>query len=81
MSDLDHEEPTVSNWLQPARQASVTWAETATAEFPYAARVDGRHWRIRLGDFPAEPLYALFIDGIEIGSFDDWPDTWNRPRP
>jgi hypothetical protein len=39
----------------------------------------GLEWRIRLGDFPAEPLYTLAIDGTPIESFDTWPAAWTRP--
>jgi len=34
---------------------------------------------VRLNDFPETELYALIADGEEITSFDDWPDSWNRP--
>jgi hypothetical protein len=41
--------------------------------------VDEQTWLIRLGDFPAEPLYTLLVDGAEIESFDAWPAAWTRP--
>lgn len=57
----------------------VVWRRAETAEFPYAAEVAGRSWAIRVNDFPAEPMYSLYIDGAEIGDFDDWPGCWQRP--
>jgi hypothetical protein len=57
----------------------LAWRRTGQAEFPYAATVAGREWRLRLNDFPAEALYTLLIDGREAGDFDDWPAGWHRP--
>jgi hypothetical protein len=54
---------------------------TDDVEHPWAASVDGRTWVLRLGDFPAEPVYALLIDGAEVASFDTWPEAWERPEP
>ena len=71
--------PPEPNRLRSALQAIVSWTETDDVFRPYEARVDGRHWVLELGDFPAEPLYTLHIDGEEIGSFDNWPETWTRP--
>jgi hypothetical protein len=65
--------------LRPALRTSVGWTQTADVNHPYEARVDGHDWLIRLGDFPAEPLYTLLVDGAEIGSFDTWPESWTRP--
>ena len=46
------------------------------------AVVEGQRWLLQLGNFPAEPLYTLVVDGVEIMSFDDWPVLWTRPsRP
>lgn len=56
------------------------WRRAAgSAEFPYEAMVDGLLWRIRVNDFPAEPLYTLLIADEEIGDLDDWPPSWRRP--
>jgi len=54
----------------------VAWTRTIDVDQPYSALVDGRAWTLRLGDFPAEPLYTLLVDGEVIGSFDTWPPSW-----
>ena len=59
---------------------TVVWTDTGDPEWPYAAVVAGQDWVIRLGDFPAEPLYTLLVDGAEVESFDTWPDAWTRPE-
>ena len=58
----------------------VTWIATGDAERPYAARVAGLEWLIHLGDFPAEPLYTLLVNGADVESFDTWPEAWTRPE-
>ncbi len=40
----------------------------------------GQTWQITLGDFPAQALYTLWIDGQRIAGFDDWPLLWARPE-
>jgi hypothetical protein len=67
--------------LRPLTTA-VVWSRTEHVETPFVAVVEGRRWLLQLGDFPAEPLYTLVVDGVEIVSFDDWPVLWTRPsRP
>lgn len=35
-----------------------------------------KEWKIRLNNFPEEPLYTLVVDGLEIIHFNEWPPTW-----
>ncbi len=57
----------------------IFWQETEDVDFPYQATVDGTSWRLRINDFPDEPLFTLFIDEKEWGNFDDLPPTWDVP--
>jgi hypothetical protein len=59
--------------------APVRWRATWSSRVPFQAEVDGAVWVLRLGDFPNEPMYALFVDGEPAGELDDWPDAWRRP--
>ena len=59
---------------------NVSWEETGDPVYPYAARVGGEEWKIRMNDFPDEHLYTLLKDGIEAESFDDWPVQWDRTQ-
>ena len=65
--------------LDDALDTPVSWGPTGRAEFPYETLVDGRHWLVRVNDFPADALYTLIVDGREAGDFDDWPGSWERP--
>lgn len=46
---------------------------------PYQARVGEAVWALRLNDFPAEPMFTLFIDGRAVGALDDFPGPWTKP--
>ncbi len=56
----------------------VTWSRAENTDFPYQARIGASLWRLRLNDFPLEPLFTLFIDDKEIAHLDDWPTHWTR---
>ena len=71
MSDADR--------LHRVLQTVVAWTKTSDLDHPYETQVDGHRWLVRLGHFPAEPLYTLLVDGEAISSFDTWPETWTRP--
>jgi len=58
---------------------AVAWAPTDDVYFPWSAQVDGAPWRVRINDFPDEPMYSLEIDGDIVGDFNDWPVQWTRP--
>ena len=79
MSSRDPSRRPDTDRLRLALQTAVAWTKTADLDHPYEAQFDGRHWLVRLGDFPAESLYTLLVDGETIGSFDTWPEAWTRP--
>lgn len=62
-------------------QTKITWQATGDAIFPLQATILGKELRLRINDFPAEPLYTLFVDGAELESLEDWPRLWERPAP
>jgi hypothetical protein len=65
--------------LEECLKTSVTWFK---AEGPsttlWRAETAGETWTVRVNDFPEECLYTLFINGLEAGSFDEWPRPWVR---
>jgi hypothetical protein len=44
----------------------------------YVARVQGARWKLKMNDFPDEPLWSLFIDGRRMADFSDWPPEWTK---
>ena len=71
---MSNEQPTANQVFS----TSVHWQETDDVDFPYLATVGNSQWRLRLNDFPEEPLFTLFIEDGEWGHFDDWPPAWVR---
>ena len=81
----DHQGPLVTDAgakaalsMEECLRVEAHWVETADAERPWRADVGDKHWELHLNDFPAEPMYTLFIDGKRVGDFDDWPLSWSR---
>jgi len=61
-------------------QREIAWRRGADpAGDAYEADVDGARLTLRVGDFPAEPLYSVFVDGHLAGTLDSWPTAWRRP--
>ena len=59
----------------------VRWVRTVDGEWPYWAE-SGRHvLRVRVNDFPAEPLYSLFVDDEPVEDLEDWPEVWVEAVP
>lgn len=65
--------------LDECLRTSVEWVASTDAEYPYQSRVGAVRWSVRVNDFPAEPLYTLFVDGALVGDLEDWPESWSRP--
>lgn len=59
---------------------NIRWKETFNPEFPLRAAHNGEELRLRLNDFPAEALYTLFVNNVEITDIDDLPANWTIKR-
>ena len=67
--------------LEQLQRMTIVWEKASDVDVPWAARAGQHACTLRLGDFPAEPMYTAIVDGREIGTLDDWPATWSkRPR-
>ncbi len=60
-------------------QVALLWQRTGDGEWPYCVELDRHVLRIRVNDFPAEPLYTLFVDDERVTDLEDWPDAWIKP--
>jgi hypothetical protein len=58
--------------------ATPRWCRTRNSRFPFAARVSGRWWVLRLNSFPDHPLWTWFIDGAVVGDTNDPPRGGER---
>ena len=57
---------------------NILWHKTTDTEFPYVAAGKHGEMKIRLNDFPAEPLYSLVINDVVLCDFEQWPPRWQR---
>ena len=61
-----------------ARLRAIRWvSERREGQSVLSADVDGDDWLITLGDFPAEPVYSLYVRGVLSAAFNDWPSAWS----
>ena len=49
----------------------VRWQRTTDGEWPYRASAEGHELAVRVNDFPAEPLYSLFVDDEHVTDLED----------
>jgi hypothetical protein len=60
-------------------RTSLVFTHTDDAERPFTATAVGVTMLVQVNDFPAEPLYSLFANGVHVTDLDDWPAAWTRP--
>jgi uncharacterized protein YjaG (DUF416 family) len=56
----------------------LSWRATDDVDHPWATEDAGEKWRVRINDFPDDLMYTLIINDAVIGSFHDWPKSWDR---
>jgi hypothetical protein len=56
----------------------ITWQKTA-GKAEWSATVGGEDCRLKMNNFPAEPLYTLSWRGESL-DLDDAPKRWRMPR-
>lgn len=71
-----------NNWGDfPMLQGAITWrAGDGRRGICFVSGDDRIQRKIRLNDFPDEPLYTLIEDNAVIIHFDDWPELWLKPE-
>jgi hypothetical protein len=65
-------------WPADVTELPVTFTHTGDGERPYRAVHRGSELLIQVNDFPAEPLYSLYVDGVHDRDLEDWPSPWTR---
>jgi hypothetical protein len=59
-------------------KAQVVWQEVTPGGVEFVAEVRGHPCKLRMNDFPDEPLYTLSVGGNKI-DLDDAPAGWAFP--
>jgi hypothetical protein len=62
----------------PRLEQEGRWRDDGDPDHPWTASVAGASWRVRLNDFPDEPMYGLMAGDRHLGDFHDWPQPWHR---
>ena len=68
----------LSKIIKQILRASVVWREVVPGGVEFHAEVKGHTCKLRMNDFPEEPLYTLIVEGEEL-DIDDAPKGWSFP--
>jgi len=60
-------------------QSQIDWEATKESPYIFQAVFEKNTVRLRLNDFPEEPLCTAIIDGAET-DLQDFPKCWTLPR-
>lgn len=69
----------MANTLDRLLQSAIDWEATQESPYLYQAAFENRTVRLRLNDFPEEPLCTAIVDGVET-DLHDFPKGWTLPR-
>jgi hypothetical protein len=65
--------------LEQLQNAKMDWQTTSESPYIFQAVFEGKTIRLRLNDFPDEPLCTVFIEGTET-DLHEFPTFWTLPR-
>jgi hypothetical protein len=64
--------------IQEVLNAEVYWERVTLEGVEYVATLNGNVFKLRMNDFPDEPLYTVTFGNEKI-DLDDTPDSWHFP--
>ena len=65
--------------LERLLESGVEWQATSESKYVFRTVFEGRHFELRLNDFPDEPLCTIMVDDHQI-DVDSFPETWTLPK-
>jgi hypothetical protein len=68
----------MADFLEQLRQAHINWEYTNDSKYVFFANFNGKTVRLRLNDFPDEPICTVIINNQEI-DVEPFPDNWLLP--
>lgn len=66
------------SFIEQVMSEDVFWQKVSPEGVEYVATVKGRVCRLRMNDFPEEPLFTLIVGDAER-NLDDRPKSWHFP--
>ena len=67
------------NFVKELLNMSVDWQKTKESPYVFSARIAGRLVRLRLNDFPEEPLCTVLWEGRDQ-DLEDLGKAWTLPK-
>jgi hypothetical protein len=78
MTDFNVED----NWpdVPEYRGKQLLWKELqgVPGGYIFQTNVESMLWKVRLNNFPDEPLYTLVVNGEDVIHFNEWPKEWEK---
>jgi hypothetical protein len=69
----------MADLLEQLKNAKIDWQKSADSPYIFQTSVNQKVVRLRLNDFPEEPLCTVIIDGQET-DVHEFPQSWTLPR-
>jgi hypothetical protein len=67
--------------IQMLSKNTVQWNRTANAVFPWEANVNNVVLRMRINNYPEQPLYTVMRDAEELMNVNGFRSNWNKATP
>jgi hypothetical protein len=67
------------NLMENILHSRIDWESSTESPYTFQAVCEGRAVRLRLNDFPDEPLCTLIVEGTET-DLREFPPLWTLPR-
>ncbi|MFC2156093.1 hypothetical protein ACFLRB_06365 [Acidobacteriota bacterium] len=65
--------------LKTIIKQKIDWQKSDESEYIFTAMIDGKNWKLRLNDFPEEPLCTVIWEG-GLQDLDDLGEQWTLPK-
>jgi hypothetical protein len=69
----------IDHLVEQLQHVAIDWQGTSESPYMFLAIVQETVVRLRLNDFPDEPLCTLIVEGAEIDLI-EFPECWTLPR-
>jgi hypothetical protein len=69
----------MENVLGQLLNSKIDWHKTKESPYVFKSTHQGTALRLRLNDFPDEPLCTVIVDGTET-DISEFPKCWTLPR-
>jgi hypothetical protein len=61
------------------QQSAFDWEMSVESPYIFKATLQDKFLRLRLNDFPDDPLCMVIVDGTEL-DLQEFPSSWTLPR-